>query len=177
MFCSYCGGRLAGFPPIVCEACGEPHWANPKPCAGVLLLDDEGRVLLVERTHDPWSGRWDLPGGFCDAGEHPEQTAVREVREELGLDVRLTGFVGVWTDVYRDERAERGERPIETIVCLYYTARAADTGALRPDPAEIGVTRWFDRDELPLDAMAFPDHMPLVLTTWRDAAGRGMGDR
>lgn len=169
MFCAYCGARLAALPPTVCGACREPQWLNPKPCAGVVLADATGdRVLLVERAHEPWLGRWDLPGGFCDAGEHPEDAAVREAHEELGLSIELTGYLGAWIDIYRDERADRGERPVETILCLYYGATARDLDALRPDPSEIGAVRWFGRDELPLEEMAFPDHMPRVLTTWRD---------
>jgi 8-oxo-dGTP diphosphatase len=173
MFCAYCGERLPALPPTVCTACGEPQWLNPKPCAGIVLVDETGeRVLLVERAQDPWRGRWDLPGGFCDAGEHPEATAVREAKEELGIDVELIGYLGAWTDVYVDERADRGERPVETILCLYYTARGlGSTTDLRVDPAEIGAVRWFDRHDLPLHAMAFPDHMPLVLTTWQDRTG------
>lgn len=159
--------RLAELPPTVCPACREPQWLNPKPCAGVVLVDTD-RVLLVERAQDPWRGRWDLVGGFCNAGEHPEATAVREAREELGVDVSLTGYLGAWMDVYRDPRADRGERPQETILCLYYAAVLDDAArAMRPDAAEIGALRWFGRDELPLDEMAFPDHMPDVLNTWR----------
>lgn len=172
MFCSYCAAPLDALPPTVCAGCGEPHWLNPKPCAGIVLVDATGeRVLLVQRAQEPWQGRWDLPGGFCDAGEHPEQAAVREAREELGVDVELGRHLGAWTDVYHDERADRGERPVETILCLYYLARADDLDAMRPDPSEIGAVRWFGRDELPLADMAFPDHMPFVLVAWRDGVG------
>lgn len=135
-----------------------------------MLVDDQDRALLVERAHEPWRGRWDLPGGFSESGEHPVVTAVREIREELGIDVEPDGFLGIWTDRYPDSRAERGERPVETIVCVYYTARLDASIDLRGDPAEIGAIRWFGRDELPLDEMAFPDHMPAVLNAWRRGA-------
>jgi len=54
--------------------------------AGVLFRDAEGRILLVEPSYKP---HWDIPGGVVDAGEAPWATAVREVREEIGLDRSL----------------------------------------------------------------------------------------
>ena len=60
----------------------------------------DGKLLLVRRAIDPWHGLWDIPGGFCEAGEHPQQTVVREVREEVGLDIVVTGMLGIWMDTY-----------------------------------------------------------------------------
>ena len=50
--------------------------------------------MLVRRAHDPYDGCWDIPGGFCDLREHPSDAAVREAREETGLEVEPTGLVG-----------------------------------------------------------------------------------
>jgi 8-oxo-dGTP pyrophosphatase MutT (NUDIX family) len=61
----------------------------------VFVRDGRGRVLLVRRAD---SGNWTLPGGMQDLGESITQTAVREVREETGLDVELTGLIGIYTD-------------------------------------------------------------------------------
>lgn len=63
-------------------------------CAGALVSDAEGRLLLVLRAHPPAAGTWSLPGGRVEPGETPAQTAVREVREETGLHVETTGLVG-----------------------------------------------------------------------------------
>lgn len=61
---------------------------------GVFVLDKEGRVLLEQRKD---CGLWCFPGGMIEAGEEIKETAVREVREETGLDVRVTGLLGVYS--------------------------------------------------------------------------------
>lgn len=63
-------------------------------CVGAVVHDRAGRLLLVQRGHDPHRGRWSLPGGRIEAGETSEQAVVREVREETGLDVLPGAAVG-----------------------------------------------------------------------------------
>lgn len=64
--------------------------------------DDQGRIVLIERHHEPLG--WALPGGFVDVGETVEQAAMREIREETGLEVRLVAMLGVYSDPRRDPR-------------------------------------------------------------------------
>lgn len=77
---------------------------TPKVGSGAAVFDDEGRILLVRRSDD---GTWCLPCGFVDPGESPDETAVRETREETGLDVRPIESVGVYTR-HPDERGPHG---------------------------------------------------------------------
>jgi 8-oxo-dGTP pyrophosphatase MutT (NUDIX family) len=68
------------------------------PCVGGIVHDAAGRLLMIQRAHDPHRGLWSLPGGRIEADEFPEQAVVREVREETGLDVvpqRLVGRVTI----------------------------------------------------------------------------------
>src|SRR5215207_969945 len=102
MFCSQCASELPHEPPVTCPSCGTSHHANPKPCGGALATDGDGRLLLVRRAHDPYLGYWDIPGGFCQRREHPAAAAVRELREETGLEAETTGLVGMWIDDYGD---------------------------------------------------------------------------
>jgi 8-oxo-dGTP diphosphatase len=64
------------------------------PCVGAVVRDESGRLLLIQRGHEPSRGLWSLPGGRVEAGESPEQAVEREVREETGLAVRAGTPVG-----------------------------------------------------------------------------------
>lgn len=167
-FCSACGTKLPGRPPVTCPACGAEHYANSKPCAGALIMRD-GRLLLLRRAIDPWRGRWDIPGGFCDAEEHPIDTAAREAREETGLDVEVTGFLGLWLDRYPDP-AEPDD-PMVTLNAYYHARAGAEVG--HPDAAETSELAWFEPDALP-EEIAFPHHAEAVLAAWREAVADGL---
>lgn len=71
----------------------EPNSVVPSTVA--FVTDDEGRVLLIQRSDN---GDWALPGGGHDLGERIADTAVRETNEETGLDIEITGIIGLYTD-------------------------------------------------------------------------------
>lgn len=76
----------------------DPNAPKPnslKPSANVVVLNDAGQFLLIKRTDN---SNWSLPGGAMDLGESIGQAAVREVREETGIDCELTGLVGIYTN-------------------------------------------------------------------------------
>ena len=65
-----------------------------QPCAGGVVLDDSGRLLLIRRARQPDAGCWSVPGGRCRPGESPAAACVRELAEETGLDVEILRWVG-----------------------------------------------------------------------------------
>ena len=162
MYCSDCAAPLPHDPPVTCPNCGITHYANAKPCGGALIGDDARRLLLIRRAHQPYEGCWDIPGGFCELREHPRDAAVREAREETGLEVEGGDLVGIWLDDY-------GDTGIVTLN-LYFRCRVTG-GSERPEEGEVAELRWFDPDALPLDRLAFPEHERAVLEAWLAGGG------
>ncbi|MDO8669853.1 MAG: NUDIX domain-containing protein [Dehalococcoidia bacterium] len=79
----------------VCPQCGWTYFARPAFGAAV-IIEDEGRILLVRRDHEPYAGWWMLPAGFVEYDEWAAETAVREALEETGLEVRLAKLHGLY---------------------------------------------------------------------------------
>ncbi|GIW06195.1 MAG: hypothetical protein KatS3mg060_1000 [Dehalococcoidia bacterium] len=82
-----------------CPVCG--RFAN-RPVTADAAVVHAGRVLLVQRKHDPFRGAYALPGGFVDPNESPEECALRELREECGLTGTIEHLVGVYAAADRD---------------------------------------------------------------------------
>ncbi|MBN1917447.1 MAG: NUDIX hydrolase [Verrucomicrobia bacterium] len=151
--CRECGGALAtrpieGRPRAVCPACGSISYVNPVPAAAVAVVE-HGCILLVKRAVEPKKGLWSLPAGFLEIDETVQECAVRETKEETGLDVALDGIIDVIT-VFDDPR----------YVCLLVVFAAHVVGGtLAPgdDAAEAGA---FGLDELP--PIAFKSHVRVI---------------
>jgi len=157
--CWRCATPLEAVPPTTCAVCGEVHYVNPKPCGNAVVVED-GRVLLVERGRDPDAGRWTVPGGFCEADEHPRDAAERELGEEVGLPGRAVAYLGTWMDRYGPPAPDG--LAIHTAVSGYL-AQLADPGATPvPDGLETLQVRWFGLDALP-EPLAFPAHVPAMI--------------
>jgi len=85
-----------------CQNCNETYYRNSKPCAGILPIKD-GKVLLSRRAGEPFKGEIDIIGGFLEEGEHPEIGAIREVKEETGLDVTIKELLKIYIDKYGED--------------------------------------------------------------------------
>lgn len=113
---------------------GSPHYTVGAIC---FVRRRDGALLLVRHVY--W-GRWGTAGGLAKRGEPPEQAAVRETKEEVGLDVELDGEPVVVVD------------PVARRVDVVYLARPSSVAALddvRPSSPEITAVRWFDPGDLP----------------------------
>jgi 8-oxo-dGTP diphosphatase len=69
-----------------------------------LIIPIEGKIVLIKRGHEPYKGKWALPGGRLEDSETIEECAVREGKEETGLDLKLKKLVGVFSKPSRDPR-------------------------------------------------------------------------
>lgn len=81
-----------------------PAPQTPLLTVDCVVVDAEGRILLIRRKHPPFEGALALPGGFVDIGETVESACRRELMEETGLKVGRIELVGVYSDPARDPR-------------------------------------------------------------------------
>jgi ADP-ribose pyrophosphatase YjhB (NUDIX family) len=141
-FCPRCGRPAdVDFPRrIMCPHCGYAAYYNPKPVAGAIPIDEQGRLILLRRGFDPGRGLWTFPGGFVDLGESVPDAARRETDEELGIAVELEALVGVYS------------RPEDRVVLIVYRARAFGRPATTPEAVEV---RAFAPAQIPWRELAF----------------------
>ncbi|MBX7056836.1 MAG: NUDIX hydrolase [Leptospirales bacterium] len=117
------------------------------------LIEIGNRVLLIERRNPPHGLA--VPGGYMDIGESAEQCAIREAREETGLDVELLALLGVYSDPRRDPRGQ--------VITMVYVARSAgqpvagdDAGAIvMVDPANPPPGLAFDHRRVLYDYVCY----------------------
>ncbi len=121
----------------VCPACGLPHYEQLKVGAGA-LIDRDGALLLVRRTREPFSNRWNLPAGYLEPNESPAQAALRETREETGLLVEAGLLQGVY--FYDDDPRGSG---------LLIVYRCQVVGGALSESSEAEDATYFRREELP----------------------------
>jgi 8-oxo-dGTP diphosphatase len=132
-----------------------------KPVTPLLTVDAlivfEGKLVLIKRKYPPFEDCFALPGGFVELGETVEDAAVREAKEETGLDIELVKLLGVYSDPARDPRGHT--------VSVCYLAKGIGTLKADSDAKDIGI---FGLDEIP--ELAF-DHNYIVENAKSDIDG------
>lgn len=145
--------------PLVCDRCGWRWHANPYPAAGVVIerptASGEPEALLLRRAVDPGFGAWDLPAGFLDPHESFEEGALREAREESGLEIELVSLLGVYSS------------PAGNAVAAVFRARPRDGAASVRTDDESSDHAWVLRSKVAawLPRMAFRS-MAAALEDW-----------
>lgn len=143
-FCPICAQNLSirleeGKERKYCKSCGWVYYPRVS-MAPIAIIEKNGKVLMVQRKKEPYKGTWMFPSGFVDYGEHPEDTVIREVKEETGLDVINMELLEIaQTD---DDPREPGN------IVIFYKVTVKE-GQVVNDPYENLDIKWFDIDNLP----------------------------
>ncbi|MBM4354266.1 MAG: NUDIX hydrolase [Deltaproteobacteria bacterium] len=143
LFCPQCGSRLEvreleGRERLACPACNNVLYENPLPVASVLVPGPDRSILLIKRNHEPFMGRWCMPVGFAEIGEDIEQAALRELREEAGIDGRIRQLLDASSYV----------SPLYGDV-LIVTFEAEKAGGIEQAGDDADEARYFPLDGLP----------------------------
>lgn len=160
-YCPKCKGRLSirrksGVERLVCSECNFVFYQNSKPTASAFFTNNQGQILLVKRNIEPKYGYWDAAGGFLEEGEDPIKGVKREIKEELGVTIKINRLVGIYMDWY---------------MCGYNTSTLniiyeAKVVAGKMEPmSDVGVLKWFDRKNIPWGKLAFKWMKP-ALKDW-----------
>mgnify|MGYP006103435229 CR=1 FL=1 len=123
-----------------CSNCSWVVYVDPKVAAGVILALN-GEIVLLKRGVPPSVGKWVFPGGYVDVGEPTEAAAIREAREEVGLEVEIEELIGVYS--YEGNR----------VILVVYSGRAV--GGTLEGNFECLDVKTFPLDDIPWDDLAF----------------------
>jgi 8-oxo-dGTP diphosphatase len=133
----------------VCPKCGKVVYYDPK-LAATVVVERDGKVLMVCRDTEPGRGLWSFPGGYVDRGEVVESAAAREVLEETGLEVTITGMVGLFS-----------EEGLPVVLAAFVGRIDGGRAVAGHEVSEVG---FFPPEELP--PLAFPRDRK-ILEKWR----------
>jgi 8-oxo-dGTP diphosphatase len=141
-----------------CPSCGFVQHRNPAPTVSV-LVEDEGRVLLGKRGASPGKGRWSLPSGYIDYEEDFLATAIREAKEETGLDIEICSVINVVSSFVS---------PRFHFLGLYVVARMVGGELGAGDDLE--AVKWFPVNG-PLPEMGFEEDVSIIKMYAKGFAG------
>ncbi len=142
-FCADCGTSLVlkeieKRQRAYCPKCQRIHYEQLKVGAGALIELDK-RILLLQRNQAPFAGCWNLPAGYVEADESPVEAVIREVYEEVGLQVKVTGLV----DVYFFNDDPRGNGILVVYNCII-------VGGVLTESDEATAPSYFVSQDIPI---------------------------
>ncbi len=161
IFCNFCGEKLRSAviedrERRVCSSCNHVYYENPLPVVSIVVQNERGDVLLVKRAQEPSKGMWCFPIGFAECGETIREAAVRELKEESGIDgtiVRLLDVMSDRTDTYG-----------EVVVITFVAEKTGGTEAAGDDACDVA---YFPLVQLP----------ELAFTSQKQALDKLMAER
>lgn len=142
-----------GFQREKCSRCGWVHYHNSRPTVSALIIQN-GKILLSQRADEPFKNKWDIPGGYMEEKETPEDALRREIKEELRVEIKNIRLLSVIGPTYYPFG---GQELYNTDI--YYAADP--TGDPTPGKgSDVAQINWFSPDKLP--DMAFGSNVTAI---------------
>jgi len=159
-FCPQCGSRGYQYRDRkywYCPVCLFTYFHNVATSSSV-IVEINGSILMLVRGKEPGKGLLALPGGFVDAGERAEDAAVRECREETGLEAKHLAFVGSWPNEY-------SYKNVTYKTCdFYFSARITDSlESMKLEAEEVSAWRLVPVSEIATAPIAFESARTAIL--------------
>lgn len=156
-FCPMCAAHLVinSSNRQHCGNCKWTHYDNPNPVVVILgsYPDDPlRRVVMIRRKNNPGQGGWALPGGHVDHAEIVQEAAIREFKEETGLDIELEELVGAWTT---------NPTSVNRVVIAYLARVVGGTMMSGDDAADV---QLFSQEDCP--QAVFGSHAKMIKDWW-----------
>jgi ADP-ribose pyrophosphatase YjhB (NUDIX family) len=153
-YCPLCGSQfrqeqVAQKPRPLCPNCGFIYYRNPSPTVSVLVVEKD-TILLGKRLAEPGKGKWALPSGYIEFEDDFLTAAIREVKEETGLDVEIISILNVQSAFLPPEYH---------FISIYVLAKVTG-GNVSPND-DLEEVSWFSLSE-DLPEMAFPPDVDLI---------------
>lgn len=149
-FCPKCGSETDKKLPnlLICSSCGYNYYLNPAPTNAIILENENGEILLVKRKFEPKKGFLDLPGGFIEIGESMEESTIREIKEELGIDIKDVKYFKSYPDEYLFQGIN-----VKTLG-LTLTGKIEGNPELKPAD-DVEEAKFYKKEEVPIEKAAF----------------------
>lgn len=149
-YCPKCGGKFKRRNLIMlqCQSCQFEWYENPKCANAGLLLNQKNQLLLTTRKYDPQKGCLDLAGGFIQKNETAEESTRREIREELGVEIKNLCYYTSYNDLYLYKNVTYD------VLILTFTGIITEPTQIADD---INGYQWFDLPDVPINGLAFPN--------------------
>ena len=152
-FCPACGDpsiEPSKNVSVRCPACDFELFMSPATSAAALIEDDSGNLLVIKRKKDPRKGYYGMPGGFANPNETLQETLIREVKEEVNLDLISWSFLGSWPNQYPFKSV------IYSVVDTYFTAKVENFDKMQSCQEELESIHFLDPALVDPKDWAFP---------------------
>lgn len=157
-FCPKCGGDFdhRGGNHLKCQNCSYNYFVNQAPTAGIIVVNEKNEVLLAKRKFDPKKGTWQSVGGFVGLDESLEQAVAREAKEELGVSIKIKGFLTSFPETYNFGGVD------VPFLAIYFLAELDSDKPLQPTD-DVEEVRYFSRAQLSELDVTYPELKKFLL--------------